>query len=233
LHTAASSACLAFLAALNTGAATAQATQTLSVPSLTLTTEQFLAGDASGGEPVTVTGRLRLPAGDGPFPAVVLLHGSEGPVSGPVARWEWALRPLGIATFSLDSFTGRGLVETVSDQSQLSTFAQIYDAYRAADALAANPRADPDRIAVMGFSRGGIAALYTAMAGSRPASVRSRRGSPPTWHSIRPATSNLSVSSTSPMRRSASSTAPPTTTRPPARAATTSAVSRRRGTTRS
>jgi transposase InsO family protein len=46
----------AFLAALNTGAATAQATQTLSVPSLTLTTEQFLAGDASDGKPVTLTG---------------------------------------------------------------------------------------------------------------------------------------------------------------------------------
>jgi dienelactone hydrolase len=155
-------AALAALALL-ASPAHAQQAEVLKVPSRTLTDAQFLAGDAAAGAPVTLTGRLRLPGDAGPFPAVVLMHGSEGPVSGPVARWEWALQPLGIATFSLDSFTARGVTETATDQSRLGSFTQLYDVYRAVDALAADPRVDPDRIAVMGFSRGGVAALYSAM----------------------------------------------------------------------
>jgi dienelactone hydrolase len=149
--------------ALAAGGAKAQPSEVLDVPSLTLTTEQFLAGDASGGEPVTLTGRLRLPDGEPPYPAVVLLHGSDGPHGGAVARWKGVIPTLGVATFTLDSFTTRGLAELATDQSRLSPFAQIFDAYRAVEAIAADPRIDPDRIAVMGFSRGGIAALYSAM----------------------------------------------------------------------
>ena len=149
------------LAAAVPGAA--QQPEVLQVPSRSLTDAQFLAGDAAAGVPVTLTGRLRLPGSDGPYPAVVLLHGSKGPVSPPVARWEWVLRPLGIATLSLDSFTARGLTEVATDQSRLPSLTQVYDAYRAVSALAADPRIDPDRIAVIGFSRGGVAALYTAM----------------------------------------------------------------------
>jgi dienelactone hydrolase len=149
--------------ALAAGGAKAQQSEVLDVPSLTLTTEQFLAGDASGGESVTLTGRLRLPVGEPPYPAVVLLHGSDGPHGGAVARWKGAIPSLGVATFSLDSFTARGLTEVATDQSRLSPFAQTFDAYRAAEVLAGDPRIDPDRIAVMGFSRGGVAAIYAAM----------------------------------------------------------------------
>ena len=161
LRPSAALACMILLAAGAPGAA--QQSEILEVPSRSLTDAQFLAGDATAGAPVTLTGRLHLPGTDAPYPAVVLLHGSEGPVSGPVSRWEWTLRPLGIATFSLDSFTARGLTEVATDQSRLPSLTQVYDAYRAADVLAADPRIDPDRIAVMGFSRGGVAALYTAM----------------------------------------------------------------------
>ena len=90
------------------------------------------------------------------------MHGSGGPDSGPVAAGNGLLRPLGIATFSLDSFTARGVTDHASDPSQLGSLTRIYDAYRAVDVLAADPRIDPDRIAVMGFS-GGIATLYGAM----------------------------------------------------------------------
>jgi hypothetical protein len=85
-------------------------------------------------------------------PAVVLVHGSGG-VSRRENRWADELRQAGVATFLLDSFTGRGIVFTAEDQSQLSSQAMIGDAYRALELLATHPRIDPARIAVMGSRR--------------------------------------------------------------------------------
>jgi dienelactone hydrolase len=137
--------------------------ETLNVPSLTLTDEQFLRGDKANGVPVTLTGELRFPNWDEHLPAVVLLHGSDGPTSGSALQWREYLNKIGIVTLRLDSFSGRGKDQTATDQSQLSLFAQIYDTYRAIDVLAVHPRIDPSRIAVMGFSRGGFATLYSSM----------------------------------------------------------------------
>jgi dienelactone hydrolase len=133
------------------------------VQSLTLTTEQFLGGNTTNGVPVTLTGELRSPNWSERLPVVVLLHGSDGIASQSTIAWRSFLNDMGIATFRLDSFHARGFYNVENDQSRLSLFAQIYDAYRAVDVIAANPRIDPSRIAVMGFSRGGFAALYASM----------------------------------------------------------------------
>src|SRR5215471_16762051 len=80
----------------------------------------------------------------------------------------WTLRykefnEMGIASLLLDSFSGRGLVSTSADQALLGRLNMILDAYRAFDVLAAHPRIDAARIAVIGFSRGGQSALYSSL----------------------------------------------------------------------
>ena len=70
---------------------------------------------------------------------------------------------MGVATFVVDSFTARGIANTVYDQSQLGRLAMTIDAYRALDLLSKHPRIDPTRIALMGFSRGGQPTLYASL----------------------------------------------------------------------
>ncbi len=94
------------------------------LPSMTLTDQQFLTG-AKDGKPVVLAGELRIPRlGTDRLPAVVLVHGSGG-VGANVDRWSQELNGIGVATFILDSFTGRGIVNTGTDQAQLGRLAMI------------------------------------------------------------------------------------------------------------
>jgi dienelactone hydrolase len=131
------------------------------IPSLTLSDQQFLAGDANG-KAVTVTGEFRIAQGAGKLPVVILIHGSGG--MGPnIESWARDLNAMGISTFALDGFTGRGLTSVNTDQALLGRLAFTLDAYRALDMLAKHPRVDPARIVLMGFSRGGQGALFASL----------------------------------------------------------------------
>jgi dienelactone hydrolase len=132
-----------------------------SLESLTLTDKQFLTG-AKDGTPVRIGGELRLPTGTAGVPAVILVHGSAG-VGANVDRWARELNGIGLAAFVLDCFTGRGILQMVTDQSQLGNLCMIVDAYRALELLSKHPRIDPSRIVLMGFSRGGSVALYASL----------------------------------------------------------------------
>ena len=131
------------------------------ISSLTISDQQFLTGDANGKQ-VTVTAEFRIAQGSGRLPVVVLIHGSGG--MGPnIEYWVREFNAMGISTFALDGFTGRGLTSVNTDQALLGRLNFILDAYRALDILARHPRVDPSRIALMGFSRGGQATLFASL----------------------------------------------------------------------
>lgn len=136
-------------------------TELHSIPSLTLSDEQFLKGDRAG-KPVVVSGVLRIAQGAGRLPAVVLIHGSGG-MGANIDFWSRELNAMGISTFALDGFTGRGLASVNTDQAQLGRLNMIVDAYGMLEVLAKHPRVDASRVVLMGFSRGGQAALFAAM----------------------------------------------------------------------
>ena len=136
-------------------------TELYQIQTLTLSDQQFLTGD-SGGRPVTISGQFRIAQGSGRLPVVVLQHGSAG-FGANVDVWSRELNELGVSTFVLDGFTGRGLTGVNSNQALLGRLNFILDIYRALDVLAAHPRVDPGRVALMGFSRGGQAALYASL----------------------------------------------------------------------
>jgi len=136
--------------------------EVLKIATRTLTDHQFLTG-AGGGIAVTISGELRIPKStDERVAAIVLLHGSGG-LARNVRDWVDVLNAAGFATFTLDSFTGRGLGSIAFNQSALGRLVQLFDAYRALEVLAKHARIDPARIALMGWSRGGSAPLYGSM----------------------------------------------------------------------
>jgi dienelactone hydrolase len=131
------------------------------IPSLTISDQQFLTGDANGKQ-VTVAGEFRIAQGSGKLPVVVLMHGSSG-VGAGMDPWVRHFNAMGISTFVIDGFTGRGLTVVGPNQALLGRLNLIVDIYRSLDILAKHPRVDPERIVLMGFSRGGQAALYASL----------------------------------------------------------------------
>jgi dienelactone hydrolase len=130
-------------------------------PSLTVSDQQFLNGDA-GGKPVITTGEFRIAQGTGRLPVVVLMHGSGG-ISANMEPWTKSFNAMGVSTFVIDGFTGRGLTAVSTNQAALGRLNFIIDIYGALELLAKHPRVDPERIVLMGFSRGGQAALYASL----------------------------------------------------------------------
>jgi dienelactone hydrolase len=136
-------------------------TELHAIHTLTLSDKQFLTGDAEA-KATIVSGQLRLPAADGRLPVVVLIHGSGG-MGANIEMWAREFNAMGVATFAIDGFTGRGLTQTSSNQALLGRMNFILDIYRGLDVLAKHPRVDPQRVVLMGFSRGGQAALYASL----------------------------------------------------------------------
>lgn len=149
----------------------AGATSRISFQTLNLTAAQFAAGSKEG-QSVTIFGDLLLPHSYRRVPAVILIHGSAG-ITDAERGWAAHLPRIGVATFMVDSFTPRGITGA-STEERLSRAGQVVDAYRALELLATHPRIDGQRVALMGFSRGGGQTILATV-------ERFRRGYLPPW----------------------------------------------------
>ena len=120
--------------------------------------------------------RIYHPAGTGPFPFVVLLHGCGGLHHEAMWRswvepWTELFRGHGIGTAVVDSFSPRGVDQVCTGNPGAWAVRRADDAYSVRGWLAEQPFADARRIAVMGMSNGGrtvLAALRTTLSHAWP-----------------------------------------------------------------
>jgi dienelactone hydrolase len=127
------------------------------------TSPYVLADAGDGAPPARAAARLFLPPDVGaPVPAVVLLHGAGGVSHARELRYARQLAARGWAALVLDVFgprvaPGTGFVRRLLDVTEAMFLA---DAYAALDVLRTHPRVDGTRVALVGFSYGGMASIY-------------------------------------------------------------------------
>ena len=126
-----------------------------------------LIGDVRLARPTTAVGTLSLPErtpATTPVPAMVIVHGSGGITPGREPEYAKLLTRAGIAAFVIDYYLPRGATQDVNYMIRvlsITEFDAITDAYAALRLLQTDPDIDPNRIGIVGFSYGGMAARFS------------------------------------------------------------------------
>ena len=112
-------------------------------------------------------GRLFLPPHAtplNPVPGVVLLHGARGVSGAREITYARQFAAMGIAALVVDAFASRRHLATDFTRRliEITETMVLADAFAAQRTLAARPEVDAQRIALIGFSYGGMASLFAA-----------------------------------------------------------------------
>jgi len=129
-----------------------------------ITPEQLAVPAANlSSSPTSLKGFLFKPAGDGPHPAVIMMHGcggayaSSGKLGARHRMWGDYLATHGYVALMLDSFSPRGIKElctTKFAERTLKESDRVGDAYAALAYLRERSDVDTKRIALLGWSHG-------------------------------------------------------------------------------
>lgn len=125
---------------------------------------EIILGHMELARPTTGKGFLSYPddaSADNPVPAMVIVPGSGGIAPGREHDYAAWFNERGVAAFVVEYYEPRGFGQD-SDYlirtSAVTEFDLIADAYSALRLLGSSPRIDADRIGLIGFSYGGMAA---------------------------------------------------------------------------
>jgi dienelactone hydrolase len=117
-------------------------------------------------EPIEALAEPRMalvkPPGDGPFPAVVMLHQCAG-INPAVTTWAREAVTRGYAVMLVDSLKPRGVRSVCyGPRAGVNLFRGARDAFQAAAHLRTLPFVDGKRVSLIGFSWGGMVGLIAA-----------------------------------------------------------------------
>jgi len=105
---------------------------------------------------------LLKPAGNGPFPAIALLHQCAG-INAAVVAWAREATSKNYAVLLVDSLGPRGVKSVCyGPEAGVNLFRGARDALQAAEHLRRQPFVDQDRIALLGFSWGAMVGLLAS-----------------------------------------------------------------------
>ena len=129
----------------------------------------FMLADFDARESRTVKARADYYAAPGataasPAPAVVLLHGADGVQEARERRYAREFAGQGVHTVVLDVYRSRERRGVFDRLMNVTPTMAIADAYAFLDWLARQPKVDGDRVALVGFSFGGMAAMQAVFA---------------------------------------------------------------------
>jgi dienelactone hydrolase len=115
-------------------------------------------------------GTLTLPRGDGPFPAVVLVHGSGAQDRDetigrlkPFRDIAWGLAAKGVAVLRYEKRTKEHPLKFAAAKNLTVADETIDDALAAAALLRITAKIDPNRVFILGHSQGGMLAPQMAL----------------------------------------------------------------------